>query len=171
MSTSERFHFSLQPRLDQLREEKNACQAALAKARTALVTEQQMDQVLREKHAEFTQQMHAPLDNSTEGRPGSGPGPAHELIDQGRTFVAFAAEIQSIEQRMAEQREKIVLAEELVKEREQELSRVMSDVQALERLLDRQKYDWDCEVERNRQAEVDNAAIAAWVRRKPPSHS
>jgi DNA repair exonuclease SbcCD ATPase subunit len=162
------FQFSLQPRLDQLKDEKTACQAALLKAREAQSGEIAAMERLESRRAELTQLLHAPTDNTSEARDENRPGPAYELIDQGRTFDTFAAEIEAVDDQIKRQREKITLAGELVKEREQDLAKVVTDVQALERLLERQKDDWQREVDKARQSDVDDAAIAAWVRRNKP---
>ncbi len=161
MSGPGKFTFSLQPRLDQLKDEKTACQVALRGAREALRAEEATLEKCEVRGAELVQLLRAQPDNPGAG----GPGPAYELIDQGRTFDAFTAQLDQLQGQIAQQRGKIELARGLVQEREQDLGRVLSDLQALERLLERQRAEWESEAARSQQAELDDAAIAAWVRR------
>lgn len=164
---SGKFQFSLQPKLDQLGEEKSACELALKKAKDALEEKEAAKRALEDEAQRLSQQLLGRADNHGGAR---GPSrPAYELIGEGQTYDTWSGRINAVRAQVAERQTEVDFAASVVRVREQELADVLTSLQAMERLKDRQRSDWLRELDDAQQADLDDASIAAWNRRRAAS--
>lgn len=161
-----KFQFSLQPKLDQLAEEKTACQMALKKAIDAKQEQvDARDAVLKKIH-ELTQLLDDRPDNlSIRGT----VRPAYELIAQGQSYDVWTGRIATLRDQTAVLDREIAHLASMVSIRESELSTVLSSLQSLERLKERQHAEWVKEREAALQADLDDTGISMWNRKREKS--
>ncbi len=162
-----KFEFSLQPRLDQLTEQRAEIQAALHDAIIARDDLRGQIDALQERIDELVKQLEAGHANPADH---SAPRPAYELIDRGSAYEACMMRVNSVRTQVDILREPLAAAEEQISLKEQELAGVVVGIQSLEQLRDRQLAAWNQERSRAQQAEIDDAGIAAWQRKKPGTH-
>ncbi|MCC6427105.1 MAG: flagellar FliJ family protein [Phycisphaerales bacterium] len=162
MSTG-RFEFSLQPKLDQLASEKSKRESALRLAVGVRDEAQQALDRLNARRARLVEELNAEEKSGTEQ--GAPARPAYELLDQGKAFDACSAGIEAVDGQLRSQELILARAQDVVGQRERDLIAVMTELQALEKLRDRQRQEWELQADRARQGEVDDAGIAAWNRK------
>jgi hypothetical protein len=157
------FRFSMEAKLEALREERDACERAAQRAQVELEQAKAGEARYQAEAARFLERIDA-LRHEARGR--TGVAEAMDLVrDESRRLV--------VERQLAEARsqvsraaERVAFCQGVVALRKQDLEAVWVRVRAMETLREMQQREFDAENQKRAEAEQDDASLRAWQARQ-----
>jgi flagellar biosynthesis chaperone FliJ len=161
---SRKFKFGPQPALDKAIAQQKKCEEALVAARKALEEEKQKLQRIMAQIEATRQRIRQEHDNlASPQRRVSDP---KELSQTGRFIDALRLKEQQQLEAADQQRKQIAFAQDRVELRKKELAEALAHVQALEKLKEKRREEFEEALEKADEKKRDDEAIQLWNNRE-----
>ncbi len=158
--SSRQFKFGPQPALDKAIEAQRVCEEAVRLAKAALAQEKEKLRQLQAEGVRAEKRVKTSHDNMVSPtRKNSEPG---ELAQANRHLDGLRIKLQSSREAVEKQKERTAWAADKVELRKRELTEAMAAVEALEKLKEKRRLEFQAALLKAEEKKRDDEAIQLW---------